>query len=137
MGRRKILTLIGLGLAAAATTALGVGLASASQKEHPISVPDAITDLAMQFAAANGDEAPAELSVVAGTRGDAVAATMGAKVDSNQPVYVVALKGHFIAYSAPRPPKTDPPEGRFMELVLDAETYENSRLGRSRRTLPI
>jgi hypothetical protein len=81
-----------------------------------------VKQAAVEFAAANGDAAPAEVVIATGTREAAVKATMGVDVDTNQDVVVVVLKGHFIAYSATRPPGTTAPTGSYMELVFDPST---------------
>src|SRR5690348_10578860 len=59
--------------------------------------------IALAISSANGDSNPTEITAVGTTRQAAQNATGGAIVDSNQPVYLICVRGQFIGYEASVP----------------------------------
>jgi len=111
--------------------ALAVGSLSyaGEQQSREVAPPNAedvliLRNRALEFAAQNGEPNPTNLRVVAGPRLRVVEVLMGgAIVDTDQDVYVVALEGNFIGFSATRSPRSPGPlRGTHLLLVYDAET---------------
>src|SRR5689334_2855255 len=98
----RIVTLIG---AAVALTAVGGRVSAASHQQPSAESPlDArIQTIAQQFARGMGDQSPTEIAWVAGRRKAANRVDSGAGVDSNPPVYLIAVRGHFVDRGASVP----------------------------------
>jgi hypothetical protein len=91
--------------------------------------PQALTELraiALRASSANNDAQPSSAQVWLSTRQAAVDATTGSLVDTDQPVYVLEVHGHFVATLMPVPPGHPPPKGDVLTLVLDASTLETT-----------
>jgi hypothetical protein len=115
-------------LALAVGIALWLGLGRAGGNASRVPSPAEIQQLradALAFAKSNGESAPDSGVIVSGNRGDVVTATMGgARVDTNQDVFVVRLHGNFVGYEAPHPAGVAPPHGHYLEIVYDAQTKQ-------------
>ena len=91
----------------------------------PIVVPaplHRLRTLALRAAAFNGDRKPTQILVYRSRRGTANDAVSGAGVNSNQPVFVVVVRGDFTAYGASPPAGRALPRGRLIVGVYDART---------------
>jgi hypothetical protein len=109
-------------IAAALVLAAGVGLGLGRAGDEASS--RLWTD-AFSFSRANGESAPDQGFIVSGNRREVVAATMGgAQVGTDQPVFVVRLRGNFVGYEAPVPAGLAPPHGHYLEIVYDADTNQ-------------
>ena len=77
----------------------------------------------MDLSIRNGERGSVAAEVVAGPRLAVVERLMGgAEVDTDQDVFVVALKGNFVANEARLPPGFRTPTGTNLVLVFDAST---------------
>jgi hypothetical protein len=68
-------------------------------------------------------------TIVASRRQAANHAVSGATVNSNQPVYVVTLHGHFIDRGASYPFGHKPPTGETLVLVIDRRSLRTTDYG--------
>jgi hypothetical protein len=90
--------------------------------------------IARRAARANGDLVPAWATVVVTTRAKALtSATPGDTVTGGEHtiVYLVTLKGHFVANLASRPPGAKAPTGKYLSIVVDAKTFQGLDAGLS------
>jgi hypothetical protein len=102
------------------------GLRSAGGQPVPASAIPRLTAIASNFATVNGGNAPAQVSAVLTTHKKALtSATPGDTVAGagRDPVYLLTLTGHFVAYTASYPPGASAPTGRFASIVVDARTF--------------
>jgi hypothetical protein len=74
------------------------------------------------FAARNGDPRPSAGQVVATTRQQIASLDRGVRVDSDQEVYVVQLRGTFTAFLAHVPKGVPAPRGTLLTIVYDASS---------------
>ena len=98
----------------------------------PASAIERLTLIAEHVVEANGGVAPAWVSVVVTTRGEALAsAAPGHWVagDMQAVVYLMMMEGQFVANRAPRPQGAKAPTGRYLSVVLDAETFRRTDFG--------
>lgn len=84
---------------------------------------DDVKQLAVQFAGQNGDKAPA-VEMVTTKRGAAQAHLKSGKVDSDQGVYLVQMRGSFTGNLVPRPKGAPAPKGDAITLTIDSATGE-------------
>lgn len=104
----------------------------------------ALTLLARQEAAGNGDPGVRTASYVQGTTRNAALRVLNAgqaDIGGSEPVTVVMMTGHFVAYGASVPPGQNPPtgtvlsftydesNGRVMDFGLDSSPADLSSLG--------
>jgi hypothetical protein len=100
----------------------------------PASALRTLRALAARVAAVNGDKAPAWVSVVVTTHEKALtSATPGDTEPFGQQttVYLVTMKGHFVAEDAPTPPGAHAPAGTYLSFVINARTFESLDFGLS------
>lgn len=82
-----------------------------------------VKQLAVRFAEQNGDKAPA-VEMVSTKRGAAQAHLKSGKVDSDQAVYLVQMRGSFTGNLVPRPKGASAPKGDAITLTIDSATGE-------------
>src|ERR1700736_3272288 len=123
--RTKACAVAGFALAAGvAFVFFGAGRGTASGSAQP-SLPtgaelEQLRAIGLNAAAANGDAHPTDGAVFASSRGDAMNATNGGVVDSNQSIYLIRLHGNFVANDARVPPGHAAPRGHVLIVVVDA-----------------
>ncbi len=74
----------------------------------------------VEWASENGDGTPSEGQVVATTRNT----FYQGNVDTDQPVYIVQVRGHFVGFRFPVPPGKPVRTGNYMTIVFDAAALE-------------
>ncbi|GIH15838.1 hypothetical protein [Rugosimonospora africana] len=84
--------------------------------------PTALTTIVSQLSASNGVATPRSVSYVLTTRQAAAKLTSQAVVDSDQPVYLVSLRGAFSAKAAKTPRGAAKPTGEVMTVAIDPAT---------------
>jgi hypothetical protein len=92
--------------------------------------PAFLVTLAARMAAGNCDKHPSAASYVRTTRQTAEAMS-GDRVDSDQRVYLVLLRGKFVAYYAHGiyRSRSDFPRGTVITFTVDAETHDSLDFG--------
>jgi hypothetical protein len=113
-------------VALCATLCLGAcgasALAGGSAPPHP-GIPAAalisLTALAKSSAAADGDPSVTSANAVLSTREHAVRVMSGDAVNTNDPVYLLQIKGHFTAFDASVPSGAALPKGLYLSLVVN------------------
>jgi hypothetical protein len=98
----------------------------------PASAIERLTLIANDVVEANGGVAPAWVSVVVTTQGEALtSATPGHTVvgDMQAIVYLMTMEEQFVARRAPRPPRAKAPTGTYLSIVLDAQTFRRTAFG--------
>ena len=98
----------------------------------PASAVPRLKAIARRFAKLNGGRALTQATAVLTTHRKALtSATPGDFVPGSGgvPVYLVTMRGHFVAYGASVPPGASAPTGRYASLVLDARTFDTMDLG--------
>lgn len=106
----------------------------------PASAIPRLTAMADRAARAQGDQAPEWASAVVTTHEKALtSATPGDFVPGSEHtvVYLVTMKGHFTAYSFPRPHGARLPTGTYSSFVINAETFRGMDNGVSDRPPPV
>jgi hypothetical protein len=125
-------------LAAAAAMAFALSAAGCAKTPGtagpsiPASVIGRLTVIAHHAATANSDPAPGWITVVRTTRAKALTvATPGDFVpgSSGTAVFLITMRGHFVANDVSRPPGAKAPAGRYLSLVLDAKTLQELDFG--------
>jgi len=99
-----------------------------------------LTAIVDQFVKVNGAVAPAWVSVVVTTHEKALtSATPGDTVPGNEHtiVYLVTMKGHFIANMASKPYGAKIPTGSYASIVLNAKTFQMMDFGVSPKPPPV
>ena len=105
----------------------------------PASAVARLTELARRAAKVNGDPTPAWATAVLTTHAKALTSatpgdfTPGAHI----PVYLVTVRGHFVAYQASIPPGGKAPSGRYLSLVINARTFFGMDFGISPKAPPV
>jgi hypothetical protein len=145
MSTRRVATLWGAGAVLAGLVAAGfaggqlAGEPSAGPKPGmpvPASAVHRLTAVAEQAAKLNGGAAPAWVSAVVTTHKQALtSATPGDSVPIGERaiVYLVTMKGHFIATMASTPPGQPLPTGGYLSIVVNAKTLQTMDWGLSHR----
>ena len=85
-----------------------------------------LDQLALSFARANGDAHPSSITAVLTTHGQALtSATPGDTEPSGNKavVYLITIRGHFIARMASVPPGAKLPTGSYLSIVINARTF--------------
>ena len=93
----------------------------------PASAISRLTVLAGRAAQASGDASPQWITAVLTTRAKALtSATPGDVVPGSggAGVYLVTMRGHFIAYDSSPPPGAALPAGTYLSIVVDARTFQ-------------
>ena len=96
--------------------------------------------IAKRFAKLNGGHALTQATAVSTTRRKALtSATPGDFVPGSGgvPVYLVTMRGQFVAYDVSVPPGASAPTGRYASLVLDARTFDTMDLGIDQNPPPV
>jgi hypothetical protein len=128
-------------LAGCATTHR-TGLSSSPVPGQPVpaSAVHRLTAMAEQAAKQNGGRTLSWTSAVVTTHEKALtSATPGDTVPIGEKtvVYLVTMKGHFIAEAASVPPGGRAPTGTYMSLVIDAKTFQGLDFGLSSKPPPV
>jgi hypothetical protein len=107
--------------AVAALSLVGARVFAASHPSRHAStgISRRIEAVACRIAREMGDRAPCRIVWVATRRQAANRAAGGDIVDSNQPVYLVAVRGRFVDRMASVPAGAAAPRGTVLTLVLD------------------
>ena len=105
----------------AALSLVGARVYAASQSPHHVStgISRRIEAVARRIARGMGDRSPRRIVWVATRRQAANREAGGDIVDSNQPVYLVAVRGRFVDRMASVPSGAAAPRGTVLTLVLD------------------
>jgi hypothetical protein len=99
-----------------------------------------LTRIALRAAAINGDPSPAWITAVETTRAKALtSATPGDYIPGSAgvAVYLITMRGHFVAGDAPGPPGAKPPTGQYLSLVINARTFQGLDFGISPKPPPV
>ena len=88
---------------------------------------------ALKIARELGDRSPTRIAWVAGRHVPAERVASGDLVDSNPPVYLVALRGRFVDRMAPIPPGGQPPRGTVLTLTFTRADLRVLDLGLAHR----
>ena len=125
----------------------GCGTSRATEPSTPTPgqpVPPAaihrLTAIARRAAKENGDLVPVWATVVVTTHAKALtSATPGDTVAGEQLtiVYLLTMKGHFVAYLASPPAGAKLPTGKYLSIVVDAKTFRGMDAGLSYRPPPV
>ncbi len=106
----------------------------------PASAIPRLTVIASRAAKANGDAAPLWMTAVLTTHAKALtSATPGDFVPGADGVrvFLITMRGHFVASAAPGPPGAAAPTGRYLSLVVDAKTFQVLDFGLSPKPPPV
>jgi hypothetical protein len=98
----------------------------------PASVIGRLTAIAHRAATVNSDPAPEWITVVKTTHAKALTvATPGDSVpgSGDAAVFLITMRGHFVANEVSRPSGAKAPTGRYLSLVLDAKTFQELDFG--------
>ena len=93
----------------------------------PASAIPRLTAIGGRAAAANGDTAPLWMTAVLTTHAKALtSATPGDFVPGTGdiPVFLITMRGDFVASAASRPAGAAAPTGRYLSIVVDAATFQ-------------
>jgi hypothetical protein len=126
LGIALITTLVELPQAHATPSGDGRGQSGAGRSAVPASAIPRLAAIAADMARANDDVQPISASAVATTHANALlAATPGDTVtqQTQTPVYLVVIRGHFTGYAAKIPPGASPPTGSYLSFVVDQKTF--------------
>jgi polyisoprenoid-binding protein YceI len=85
----------------------------------PAAALTSLTALAKSSAASDGDPSVTSANAVLTTRQDAVRVMSGDVVTTNDPVYLLQVKGHFTAFNASVPSGAALPKGSYLSLVVN------------------
>jgi hypothetical protein len=124
------------GLAAAGCA----GSPSAAGSPVPAPAISRLTAIASHAAKASGDSAPSWATAVLTTHAKALtSATPGDLIPGadGTRVFLVTMRGHFVANAAPRPPGAAAPTGRYLSVVVDARTFRLLDYGLSPKPPPV
>jgi hypothetical protein len=133
-------------LACAAAMAFGLAVAGSAGPPPtagspvPASAISRLTAIASRVAKANGGSAPAWTTAALTTHAKALtSATPGDIVPGADGVlvFLVTMRGHFVANAAPRPPGAAAPTGRYLSIVVDAKTFQMLDFGLSPQQPPV
>ena len=117
------------GLAAAGCAGPPARAGSPARADSPVPA-SAISRLRViggRAAEASGDTAPSWMTAVLTTHAEALtSATPGDFVSGagGVPVFLVTMRGTFVATAASRPPGAAAPAGRYLSVVVDARTFQ-------------
>ena len=109
---------------------------------RPVPVPAVrtLTVIADRVARLDDDRVPAWVSVVVTTHEKALtSATPGdtERVGQRTIVYLITMKGHFVAEDASGPPGAHAPTGTYLSIVINARTFEVTDFGLSHKQPPV
>lgn len=100
---------------------------SAAGATVPAPAISRLTAIASRAAKANGDSAPSSTTAVLTTHAKALtSATPGDLIPAADGtlVFLVTMRGHFVANAAPVPPGAAAPTGRYLSIVVHARTFQ-------------
>jgi hypothetical protein len=100
---------------------IGLGVGSVDAAAGPRSSPAWVVSLAARVAAGNCDPHP---SVARYVRTHRQAGAGGDRVDSDQPVLLVVLRGRFVHHYFYGPPGAKPPRGTAIDFTVDLKTHK-------------
>ena len=96
--------------------------------------------IAERAARVNGDRAPAWVTVVVTTHEKALTSATPGDTEpfgQNTIVYLVTMKGHFVARDASTPPGAHAPAGTYLSMVINARTFKSLDFGVSGKPPPV
>jgi hypothetical protein len=130
---RALAALAGAAALASVLAAAGCGR-SAAATDAPVPAPaiGRLTAISHRAATINGDPHPAWITAVLTTRARALtSATPGDYIpgSAHVKVFLITMRGHFIAREATGPPGAKAPAGRYLSLVIDAKTFQGLDFG--------
>lgn len=139
---RALAVLAAAAVLAPASAVTGCGRSPAAARAAPAlaSAVPRLTAIAHRVAAASGDRHPAWITAVLTTRAKALtSATPGDQVpgSAHTSVFLITMREHFTASSAPGPPGAQAPAGQYLSLVIDARTFRDLDLGISSKPPPV
>ena len=138
---RTLAVLAGAAALASVLAASGCGRsAAATGAPVPASAIPRLTAIAHRAATINGDPSPAWIAAVLTTHAKALAsATPGDFVpgSAHLKVFLITMRGHFIARQATGPPGAKAPTGRYLSLVIDAKTFQGLDFGIGHKPPPV
>ncbi|HUB37918.1 MAG TPA: hypothetical protein VMA72_03600 [Streptosporangiaceae bacterium] len=128
---------VGRSTSAAPSTRRGVPVPG---RPVPATAVRTLTAIAARVAKATGDKAPVWESAVVTTHKKALtSATAGdtEPVGQETIVYLVTMKGHFVAEDFSGPAGSRAPTGTYLSIVINARTFESLDLGLSAKPPPV
>jgi hypothetical protein len=138
---RSVAALAGAAVLASVLAAAGCGRsAAATGAPVPALAIPRLTAIAHRAAAINGDPGPAWIAAVLTTRAKALtSAAPGDYVpgSAHVKVFLITMRGHFIARDATGPPGAKAPAGRYLSLVIDARTFQSLDFGIGPKPPPV
>jgi hypothetical protein len=138
---RALTVLAGAAALASVLAAAGCGRSAAAiGAPVPASAIGRLTAIAHRAATINGDPHPAWITAVLTTRAKALtSATPGDYVpgSAHVKVFLITMRGRFIAREATGPPGAKAPAGRYLSLVIDARTFRGLDFGISPKPPPV
>ena len=138
---RLLTALAGAAALASVLAAAGCGRsAAATGAPVPASAIPRLTAIAHRAATINGDSSPPWIAAVLTTQAKALtSATPGDYVpgSAHVKVFLITMRGHFIARGATGPPGAIAPTGRYLSLVIDAKTFQGLDFGISPKPPPV
>lgn len=136
--------LVALAVAGALVSVLAAAESGGSAAVPGAPVPAAatprLTAIAHHAAAINGDPRPVWITAVLTTRAKALtSAAPGDYVPGSAHVkaFLITMRGHFTATAVPVPPGAKAPAGRYLSLVIDAETFQGLDFGIGPKPPPV
>jgi len=129
-------------LASAGVSGSPAGSPAPAPKGSPVpaSAIPRLAAIAASAAKANGDATPSQVTAVLTTRAKALtSATPGDFVPGSAGVrvFLLTMRGHFIATGVSRPPGSKAPTGRYLSLVVNAVTFQMTDFGLSPKPPPV
>jgi hypothetical protein len=116
------------------------GAAGAAGRPVPARAVPRLTALALRAATLNGDPRPQWATAVLTTYAKALtSATPGDFIPGagGQPVFLVTMRGHFVAWGASIPHGAKTPAGTYLSIVVDAKSFRGTDSGLSHRPPPV
>jgi hypothetical protein len=116
------------------------GSAAAPGVPVPAAAIPRLTAIAHRAAAINGDPDPEWITAVLTTRAKALtSAAPGDYVPGSAHVqaFLITMRGHFTATAVFVPPGAKAPTGRYLSLVIDAQTFQGLDFGIGRKPPPV
>ena len=138
---RVVTALAGAAAMASVLAAAGCGQTpAAAGTPVPAAVIGRLTAIAHRAATINGDPAPVWITAVVTTRAKALtSATPGDYLpgSAHVKVFLITMRGHFTAREATGPAGAKAPTGRYLSLVIDAQTFQGLDFGISPSPPPV